>query len=69
LKKQIEYSGQTIHLLYSANRWEVMNKLKKLLDEENIVVCDRYWYFAVVFTLAKNNKEISKEWAIACTLL
>ena len=42
-----------IHLLFSANRWEVVPTLQKHLAEGTTVICDRYAYSGVAFSSAK----------------
>ena len=61
-----DLSDQAIHLLFSANRWEVAPKLAQNLANGNHIVCDRYAYSGVAFTSAKENKEVSNnlEWCM-----
>ncbi|OHT05470.1 Thymidylate kinase [Tritrichomonas foetus] len=53
LKKTADLSDQAIHLLYSANRWEVSDKMKKLLESGTSIICDRYWYSGTAYSAAK----------------
>ncbi|EAR88817.1 thymidylate kinase (macronuclear) [Tetrahymena thermophila SB210] len=46
-------SDQAIHLIFSANRWEQQEEIKKILDEGTNIVCDRYCYSGAVYTSAK----------------
>lgn len=48
-----ELNDHTIHLLFSANRWENSNKLKQFLVNGTTVICDRYAYSWVAFSSAK----------------
>ncbi|KAJ1349182.1 hypothetical protein KIN20_004653 [Parelaphostrongylus tenuis] len=53
LRKEIDLSERALHLAFSANRWE-----KAALIEENIssgidVICDRYCFSGVAYSLAK----------------
>lgn len=48
-----ELNDHTIHLLFSANRWENSNKLKQFLVNGTTVICDRYAYSGVAFSSAK----------------
>jgi len=43
----------TIHLLFSANRWELSTRILQLLDDGVTVVLDRYVYSGIVFSAAK----------------
>merc|ERR1712188_338305 len=53
LRNQIEFPDESIHLLYSANRWELHGRMQQLLESGTTVVMDRYSYSGVVFTAAK----------------
>ena len=59
LKKEIELNDQAIHLLYTANRWELSDKIKNLLATGTSIVCDRYWYSGCAYSVAKG---LSIEW-------
>jgi len=48
-----ELNDQAIHLLFSANRWEVSTKIKALISEGAIIVADRYVYSGIAFSSAK----------------
>lgn len=50
-----ELSDESVHLLFSANRWEKAAEIKKLLFEGNFVVMDRYVYSGIAYSLAKEN--------------
>ncbi|ELA42162.1 thymidylate kinase [Vittaforma corneae ATCC 50505] len=52
LKKQIKFSDHTIHLLYSANRYEEETRIRDLLKSTH-VICDRYWLSGAVYSTAK----------------
>lgn len=45
-----------IHLLFTANRWENVDKMKKLLSEGTTLIVDRYSYSGVAFSAAKRGK-------------
>lgn len=49
--KQIE--DHTIHLLFSANRWEAKNIIMRLINEGTTIIADRYAYSGVAYTTAK----------------
>jgi len=62
LRRQIELSDGAIHLLFSANRWEMS---KTIVDELNAgvsVVCDRYAFSGVAYSAAKG---LDFEWCQA----
>lgn len=43
----------TIHLLFSANRWELSARILQLLNDGVTIVLDRYVYSGIVFSAAK----------------
>lgn len=51
--KSYELNDQALHLLFTANRFENMHKMKKLLSEGVSVVVDRYSFSGIVFSSAK----------------
>ncbi|TNM87700.1 thymidylate kinase [Takifugu flavidus] len=53
LENQSELSDQTVHLLFSANRWELVPLIKKKLEQGTTLVVDRYAFSGVAFTSAK----------------
>ncbi|KAJ7773263.1 thymidylate kinase [Mycena metata] len=53
LRSQSELDDHAIHLLFSANRWELATKIERLLNEGTVVVCDRYAFSGVAFSAAK----------------
>lgn len=59
LKKSADLNDQAVHLLFSANRWELSEKILNLLNNGTSIICDRYWYSGVAYTAAKG---ISIEW-------
>ncbi|KAF9579042.1 hypothetical protein BGW38_004878, partial [Lunasporangiospora selenospora] len=48
-----ELDDKAIHLLFSANRWEAMQSVKKKMQEGTHLVVDRYAYSGVAFSTAK----------------
>lgn len=50
---QQEFSDETIHLLFSANRWESANKIIQTLNAGVSLIVDRYCFSGVAFTAAK----------------
>jgi len=53
LEKKIELEDHAIHLLFSANRWEFVPKMKTLLAKGVTLVIDRYAFSGAAFTGAK----------------
>ncbi|KAI9094622.1 thymidylate kinase [Phlyctochytrium arcticum] len=55
-------NDQTVHLLFSANRWEATKNLKSLLEQGTSIVVDRYAYSGVAYSAAKG---LDLEWCKA----
>lgn len=53
LEKKSELEDHTVHLLFSANRWELVPLMKKKLEQGITLVVDRYAFSGVAFTSAK----------------
>ncbi|KAL0953335.1 hypothetical protein HGRIS_004580 [Hohenbuehelia grisea] len=53
LKSQSELDDHLIHLLFSANRWELASTIERLLREGTVVVCDRYAFSGIAFSASK----------------
>lgn len=47
-------NNQTIHLLFSANRWENVDRIKALLFDGINLVIDRYSYSGIAYSVAKS---------------
>lgn len=56
---------QSVHLLFSANRWEVKDQITKLLDEGKNVILDRYVYSGVAYSAAKETAGMDWQWCFA----
>ncbi|KAJ7602496.1 thymidylate kinase-domain-containing protein [Mycena polygramma] len=59
LRSQSELDDHAIHLLFSANRWELAPTIEQLLNAGTTVVCDRYAFSGVAFSAAKG---LSLDW-------
>mmetsp|Transcript_29080 Transcript_29080/g.81380 ORF Transcript_29080/g.81380 Transcript_29080/m.81380 type:complete len:212 (+) Transcript_29080:38-673(+) len=59
LRKEKEYNDQAIHLLYSANRWEMVESIQADLKNGVNVIMDRYAFSGVAYTAAKG---LDLEW-------
>ena len=44
---------EAVHLLFAMNRWEEKKTLADILDSGTSVVCDRYAYSGVTYSIAK----------------
>ncbi|PWA14417.1 hypothetical protein CCH79_00011077 [Gambusia affinis] len=53
LEKKSDLEDHTVHLLFSANRWELVPIMKKKLDQGITLVVDRYAFSGAAFTSAK----------------
>lgn len=53
LRKMIELPDETVHQLFSANRWESMTSIIEALNAGTSVVCDRYAFSGVAYSAAK----------------
>ncbi|KAI5365215.1 Putative thymidylate kinase, P-loop containing nucleoside triphosphate hydrolase [Septoria linicola] len=51
-----------IHLLFSANRWEAAEDIKRHLQAGTTVVVDRYYYSGCVYSAAKQNPTMDLAW-------
>jgi len=60
-KSQVE--DHAIHLLFSANRWEIAAQIRDEIAEGTTLVIDRYSYSGAVYSAAKDNPNLSLEWA------
>ncbi|XP_030072491.1 thymidylate kinase [Microcaecilia unicolor] len=60
LEKRINLEDHTVHLLFSANRWEHVPLIKDKLNNGITLVVDRYAFSGVAFTSAK--EKFSLEW-------
>ncbi|XP_028817268.1 thymidylate kinase [Denticeps clupeoides] len=53
LEKKSDLEDHTVHLLFSANRWELVPEMKQKLEKGISLVVDRYAFSGVAFTSAK----------------
>ncbi|XP_018013107.1 thymidylate kinase [Hyalella azteca] len=53
LKQSQELDDHAVHLLFSANRWECVSSMEKLLQEGTTLVVDRYSDSGIAFSAAK----------------
>jgi dTMP kinase len=63
LQRQAQQDDHSIHLLFSANRWEAAEAIKSDLLKGTNLIIDRYSYSGAVYSAAKANPDLSLEWA------
>ncbi|KAJ5981406.1 hypothetical protein N7499_001586 [Penicillium canescens] len=63
LRGSSQQDDHSIHLLFSANRWEVAKSIEEDIASGTTVIVDRYSYSGVVYSAAKANPTLSLDWA------
>ncbi|CAI7652210.1 unnamed protein product [Penicillium glandicola] len=63
LRGSSHQDDHSIHLLFSANRWEVAKNIEEDIANGTTVIIDRYSYSGAVYSAAKANPTLSLEWA------
>lgn len=53
LTNKQEFNDETIHLLFSLNRWETKTKIENYLKDGFTLIVDRYSYSGVAYSAAK----------------
>ncbi|KAL5513022.1 CDC8 [Sanghuangporus vaninii] len=53
LRSQSDLDDRAIHLLFSANRWELATSIERTLSEGTTIICDRYAFSGVVYSVSK----------------
>lgn len=66
LQSETHMDDHSIHLLFSANRWEKAKWIRDTIAEGYTIICDRYVYSGMIYSAAKNNPHLSLEWARHC---
>lgn len=61
-----ELSDQSIHLLFSSNRWEAQKCIEAVLLSGENVILDRYVYSGIAYSLAKETKGMDYNWCLSC---
>jgi thymidylate kinase len=56
LKNEIELTNETIYKIFISNRKYEIKKIKKLLNQNEIVICDRYIISGIVYNYYNNYK-------------
>ncbi len=57
LHSNIKLEPEVLHLLFSANRYESIKILNKLLSENDYLICDRYCYSGIVYSITRGLDE------------
>ncbi|SAM82752.1 related to thymidylate kinase [Ustilago bromivora] len=60
LAQTSDLDDQAIHLLFSANRWECVASIKNTLEAGESIVCDRYAFSGIAYSVAKG---LSYDWS------
>mmetsp|Transcript_9543 Transcript_9543/g.20028 ORF Transcript_9543/g.20028 Transcript_9543/m.20028 type:complete len:222 (+) Transcript_9543:1-666(+) len=67
LQSKSELDDRSVHLLFSANRWEAARTLRTtLIEDGSNIVCDRYAHSGVAFSSAKPSLENDIDWCRTC---
>ncbi|WFD20020.1 dTMP kinase [Malassezia caprae] len=61
LTRQSDINDHAVHLLFSANRWEIIESILQSLQRGQNVVCDRYAFSGIAYTWAKG---LPLDWCI-----
>lgn len=62
LTNKKDFNDETIHLLFTLNRWEAKMNMEKMLRDGITLIVDRYSYSGVAFSAAKG---LDLEWCKA----
>lgn len=63
LNGESDFEDHVVHLLFSANRWEMAPQISRWIAEGVTVVVDRYYYSGCVYSAAKAIPGLGLEWA------
>lgn len=63
LSNRSDLDHRVIHLLFSANRWEACKHVEDTLAAGVSIVCDRYAYSGIAYSVAKG---LDYDWCRAC---
>jgi len=64
LREESSLDDRAIHLLFSANRWELASSIEAALQAGTTVICDRYAFSGIAFSFCKD-AGLSYEWCRA----
>lgn len=57
-----QQDDHSIHLLFSANRWEAIQGMLRMVESGTTIVVDRYSFSGAVYSAAKDNPNLGLEW-------
>ena len=57
-----QQDDHSIHLLFSANRWEAIQGILKTIEAGTSVVVDRFSFSGAVYSAAKENPNLGLDW-------
>lgn len=63
LTSQAQQDDHSIHLLFSANRWEAVQSIHGSIEDGVTVIIDRYSFSGAVYSAAKDNPTLTLDWA------
>lgn len=63
LTSKTQQDDHSIHLLFSANRWEAVKGILESIESGTTVIVDRYSFSGAVYSAAKDNPDLSLAWA------
>ena len=63
LTREAHQDDHSIHLLFSANRWEAVKSILDALQAGITLIVDRYSFSGAVYSAAKDNPDLSLNWA------
>jgi dTMP kinase len=63
LTSKTQQDDHSIHLLFSANRWEAVKDILESIANGTTVIVDRYSFSGAVYSAAKDNPDLSLDWA------
>ena len=62
-RNDVTLNHQSMHLLFSANRWERNDDIKKILSEDKKdIVCSRYYFSGAAYSMAKG---LGYQWCVS----
>jgi dTMP kinase len=62
LTSDTDLDDRCVHLLFSANRWEKNDLMKRKLDQGITIIADRYIYSGVAYSVAKRVRGMDRVW-------
>ena len=62
LTSNAQQDDHSIHLLFSANRWEAIQGILQAIADGVTVIIDRYSFSGAVYSAAKDNPDLNLQW-------